>query len=153
MQSNKYVTWNAIMIRYFICIDTFCLDPLPRHIYLNAKSKKSDNPPLHAYIIYEWPLSNWHTCHVSLPALTRVMVGSTTIRLRTFHLRHFVYDISSMTLRLQTFCLLLYTRVQDSYTSNFCFSKSLFSSIPTSTYTMIPFINPTSTDTMIIQHI
>ena len=67
-------------------------------------------------------------------------------------------DISSTTLRLQTFrlqtlCLLLYTRVQDSYTSNFCFSKSLFSSIPASTYTMIPFINPTSTDTMIIQHI
>ena len=69
-------------------------------------------------------------------------------------------DISSTTLRLQTFCLqtfrlLLYTRVQDSYsiTSNFCFSKSLFSSIPTFTYTMIPFINPTSNDTMIIQHI
>ena len=62
-------------------------------------------------------------------------------------------DISSMTLRLQTFRLLLYIRVQDSCTSNFCFSKSLFSSIPTSTYTMIPFINPTSTDTMIIQHI
>src|SRR6218665_2337168 len=64
-------------------------------------------------------------------------------------------DIStgSTTFRLQTFRLLLYTRVQDSYTSNFCFSKSLFSSIPTSTYTMNPFINPTSTDTMIIQHI
>src|SRR6218665_3559464 len=62
-------------------------------------------------------------------------------------------DISSTTLRLQTFRLLLYTRAQDSYTSNFCFSKSLFSSISTSTYTMIPFINPTSTDTMIIQHI
>src|SRR6218665_2603507 len=66
-------------------------------------------------------------------------ISSTTLRLQTF--------------RLQTFRLLLYTRVQDSYTSNFCFSKSLFSSIPTSTYTMIPFINPTSTDTMIIQHI
>src|SRR6218665_199842 len=51
--------------------------------------------------------------------------GSTTIRLRTF--------------RLQTFRLLLYTSVQDCYTSNFCFSKSLFSLIPTSTYTMIPF--------------
>src|SRR6218665_3399170 len=67
-------------------------------------------------------------------------------------------DISSTTLRLQTFRLqtsrlLLYTSVQNSYTSNFCFSKSLFSSIPTSTYTMIPFIKPTSTDTMIIQHI
>src|SRR6218665_1822375 len=48
-------------------------------------------------------------------------------------------DISSTTLRLQTFRLLLYTSVQDCYTSNFCFSKSLFSSIPTSTYTMIPF--------------
>ena len=52
--------------------------------------------------------------------------------------------ISSTTLRLQifrpqTFRLLLYTSVQDSYTSNFCFSKSLFSSIPTSTYTAIPF--------------
>src|SRR6218665_1117148 len=41
---------------------------------------------------------------------------STTIRLRTF--------------RLQTFRLLLYTSVQESYTPNFCFSKSLFSSIP-----------------------
>src|SRR6218665_309043 len=79
--------------------------------------------------------------------------GSTTIRLRTFRLRHIVYDTSPTTHRLQTFCLLLYTRVQDSYTSNFCFSKSLFSSIPTSTYTMIPFINPASTDTIIIQHI
>src|SRR6218665_659030 len=53
-------------------------------------------------------------------------------------------DIWSMTLRLQTFRLqtfrlLLYTSVQDRYTSNFCFSKSLFSSIPTSTCTMIPF--------------
>src|SRR6218665_3976974 len=48
-------------------------------------------------------------------------------------------DISSTTLRLQTFRLLLYTSVQDSYTSNFCFSKSLFSSIPTSTYTVVPF--------------
>src|SRR6218665_2017868 len=39
------------------------------------------------------------------------------------------------------------------YASNFCFSKSLFSSIPTSTYTMIPFYQShTSTDTMIIQH-
>src|SRR6218665_2456124 len=48
-------------------------------------------------------------------------------------------DISSTTLRVQTFRLLLYTSVQDSYTSNLCFSKSLFSSIPTSTYTVIPF--------------
>src|SRR6218665_3960283 len=66
-------------------------------------------------------------------------------------------DISSTTLRLQTFRLqtlrlLLYTSVQDSYTSNFCFSNSLFSSIPTSTYSIILFINPTFTDTMIIQH-
>ena len=61
-------------------------------------------------------------------------ISSTTLRLQTF--------------RLQTFRLQLYTRVQGSYKSNFCFSKSLFSSIPTSTYTMIPFINP-----MIIQHI
>ena len=59
----------------------------------------------------------------------------------------------STTLHLQTFRILLYTSVQDSYTSNFCFSTSLFSSIPTSTYTMIAFINPTSTDTKIIQHI
>src|SRR6218665_3001415 len=66
-------------------------------------------------------------------------ISSTTLRLQTF--------------RLQTFRLLLYTSVQDNYTSNFCFSKSLFSSIPTSTYTMIPFINPTATDNMIIQHI
>src|SRR6218665_1742809 len=48
-------------------------------------------------------------------------------------------DISSTTVRLQTFRLLLHTSVQDSYTSNFCFNKSLFLSIPTSTYTMIPF--------------
>src|SRR6218665_1160563 len=45
-------------------------------------------------------------------------------------------DISSMTLRLQTFHLqtfrlLLYTSDKHSYTSNFCFRKSLFSSIPT----------------------
>src|SRR6218665_1316386 len=52
-------------------------------------------------------------------------ISSTTLRLQTF--------------RLQTFRLLLYTSIQDSYTSNFCFSKSLFSSIPTSTYTVIPF--------------
>ena len=58
-------------------------------------------------------------------------ISSTTLRLQTF--------------RLQTFRLLLmltlfsHTSVQDSYTSNFCFSKSLFSSIPNSTYTMIPF--------------
>src|SRR6218665_1506970 len=52
-------------------------------------------------------------------------ISSTTLRLQTF--------------RLQTFRLLLYTSVHHSYTSNFCFSKSLFSSIPTSTYTMIPF--------------
>src|SRR6218665_116697 len=51
-------------------------------------------------------------------------ISSTTLRLQTF--------------RLQTFRLPLYTSVQDIYTSNFCFSKSLFSSIPTSTYTMIP---------------
>src|SRR6218665_1388121 len=53
-------------------------------------------------------------------------------------------DISSTTLRpqtfrLQIFRLLLYTSVQDSDTSNFCFSKSSFSSISTSTYSMIPF--------------
>src|SRR6218665_3160414 len=52
-------------------------------------------------------------------------ISSTTLRLQTF--------------RLQTFRLILYTSVHHSYTSNFCFSKSLFSSIPTSTYTMIPF--------------
>src|SRR6218665_1506591 len=52
-------------------------------------------------------------------------ISSTTLRLQTF--------------RLQTFRILLYTSVQDSYMSNFCFSKSLFSSIPTSTYIMIPF--------------
>src|SRR6218665_920165 len=62
------------------------------------------------------------------------------------------YTLRLQTFRLQTFRLLLYTSLQDSYTSNFCFSKSLFSSVPTSTYTTIPFINPTSTDTMIIQH-
>ena len=68
-------------------------------------------------------------------------ISSTTLRLQTF--------------RLQTFRLLLYTRVQDSYTSNFCFRKSLFSSIPTSTYTMIPFYQSHfhCHDTMIIQHI
>src|SRR6218665_856546 len=36
--------------------------------------------------------------------------------------------------RLPIFRLLLYTSVWNSYTSNFCFSKSLFSSIPTSSY-------------------
>src|SRR6218665_72483 len=57
-------------------------------------------------------------------------ISSTTLRLQTFRLQTF---------RLQTFRLLLYTSVEDSYTSNFCFRKPLFSSIPTSTYTMIPF--------------
>src|SRR6218665_2759009 len=57
-------------------------------------------------------------------------ISSTTLRLQTFRLQTF---------RLQTFRLLLYTSVQDSYTSNFCFGKSLFSSNPTSIYTMIPF--------------
>src|SRR6218665_355274 len=144
MQSNKYVTWNAIMIRYFICIDTFCLDPLPRHIYLNAKSKKSDNPPLHAYVIYEWPLSNWHTCHVSLPALTRVMVGSTTIRLRTFHLRHFVYR------HFVYYCIPGYRTVihPTSVSANHYFHQFQLLLTP-----RFLFINPTSTDTMIIQHI
>src|SRR6218665_1407141 len=52
-------------------------------------------------------------------------ISSTTLRLQTF--------------RLQTFRLLLYTSVQDSNTSNLCFIKSLFSSIPTSTYTVIRF--------------
>src|SRR6218665_2615272 len=76
-------------------------------------------------------------------------------------------DISSTTLRLQTirlqiFRLLPYTSIQDSYTSNFYFSKSLFSSIPTSTYTMIrfyqshfqvgriPCINPGSIDIVFV---
>src|SRR6218665_939895 len=57
-------------------------------------------------------------------------ISSTTLRLQTIRLQTF---------RLQTFRLLLYTSVPERYTSNFCFSKSLFSSIPTSTYTMIPF--------------
>src|SRR6218665_350881 len=70
----------------------------------------------------------------------KVRPGSTTIRLRTFCLRHFVYR------HFIYRRLLLYTRVQNSSTSSFCFSKSLFSSIPTSTYTKIPFINPTSSD-------
>src|SRR6218665_3021162 len=42
-------------------------------------------------------------------------ISSTTLRLQTF--------------RLQTFRLLLYTSVQHSYTSSFCFIKSLFSLI------------------------
>src|SRR6218665_2471964 len=60
---------------------------------------------------------------------------------RQFVYGHFVYDTSSIDInfRLQTFRLLLYTSIPNSYTSNFYFSKSLFSSIPTSTYTMIPF--------------
>src|SRR6218665_560350 len=49
---------------------------------------------------------------------------------------HFVYGTSSTDISSTT---VLYTSVQDSYTSNFCFRKSLFSLIPTSTYTMIPF--------------
>src|SRR6218665_3183894 len=62
------------------------------------------------------------------------------------------------TLCLQTFCLptfaiLPHFSVWDCQTSNLCFSKLLFSPISTSTYSMNPFINPASTDTMIIQHI
>ena len=56
--------------------------------------------------------------------------SSTTLRLQTFRLQTF---------RLQTFRLLLYTSVYYSYTSNFCFSKSLFLSISTS---VIPFYQP-----------
>src|SRR6218665_4024548 len=40
----------------------------------------------------------------------------------------------TQTFRLQTFRLLLYTSVQKIYTSNLSFSKSLFSSIPITTY-------------------
>src|SRR6218665_746282 len=69
---------------------------------------------IHTYMTYGWFHDNSSTD-----------ISSTTLRIQTF--------------RLQTFRLLLYTSVQDSYTSNFGFSKSLFSSIPTSTYTMIPF--------------
>ena len=64
---------------------------------------------------------------------TKIKTNNKWVRFLWFH------DNSSTTLRLQTFRLLLYTSVQDSYTSNFCFRKSLFSSIPTATYTMIPF--------------
>src|SRR6218665_2269929 len=54
-----------------------------------------------------------------------VLCGSTTIRLRTFRLRHFVYRH------------FVYYSIPACRTV--CFSKSLFSSIPTSTYTMILF--------------
>src|SRR6218665_2693756 len=75
-------------------------------------------------------------CNIMLTLRTRVF-----LYIQRFH-DNSSADISSTTLRLQTFRrqtfrLLLYTSVEDSYTSNFCFSKSLFSSIPTSTYTMI----------------
>jgi len=71
--------------------------------------------------------------------------------------RQLVYRSSSTTISLQTFGLptfglLPHLSVWGSHTSNFCFSKSLFSSIQTSTYTMIPFYQSASTDTMIIQH-
>src|SRR6218665_2580612 len=53
---------------------------------------------------------------------------------RQFVYGHFVYDTSSTDFSSTT----VYQRV-GSYTSNFFFSKSLFSSISTSTYTMIRF--------------
>ena len=57
------------------------------------------------------------TAHLNVPLVTEMRfhdnsstdISSTTLRLQTF--------------RLQTFRLLLYTSVQDSYTSTFCFSK------------------------------
>ena len=64
----------------------------------------------------------------SVHALT---LGSTTIRQRTFRLRHFVY-------RHFVYRHFVYHCIP-ACTSNFCFRKSLFSSIPTSNYTMIPF--------------
>ena len=117
----------------------------------------SGSPPLSTYrcclfrLPWEYPIN----IQLHLPVCKGTPACITVLPLITciwFH-DNSSTDISSTTLGLQTFRLLLYTRVQDSYTSNFCFSKSLFSSIPTSTYTMIPFINPISTDTMIIQHI
>src|SRR6218665_3582471 len=54
-------------------------------------------------------------------------IWSTTIGLQTFG--------------LQIFGLLPHISVWDSHTSNLSLSKSLFSSNPTSTYTMILFIN------------
>src|SRR6218665_2667937 len=75
---------------------------------------------------------------------------------RQFVYGQFVYDTSSTDISstdILSITVYQLARVQDSYTLNFCFRKSLFSSIPTSTYTMVPVINPTSTDTMIIQHI
>ena len=66
-------------------------------------------------------------------------------------------DISSTTLcletfRLPTFGILPHFSVWDCHASNFYVSKSLFSTIPTSTFTMNSFINLVSTETMIIQH-
>src|SRR6218665_567026 len=81
-----------------------------------------------------------HLSVSELPCQTRVMIwfhdnsstdiSSTTLRLHSTDISS--TDISSTTVYQD------FTSVQDSNTSNFCFSKSLFSSIPTSTYTMIP---------------
>ena len=62
-----------------------------------------------------------------------------------------VYDTSFTDISSTT----VYQRVAQLYcTSNFCFSKSLFSSIPTSIYTMIPFLSiPLPLTLLIIQHI
>src|SRR6218665_460586 len=71
-----------------------------------------------------------------------VAAGSTLCTVpRQFLYGHFVYDTSSTDISSTDIRLLLCTSIQDSYTSNFCFSKSSFSSIPTSTYTKIPFLS------------
>src|SRR6218665_3951923 len=69
-------------------------------------------------------------CCILIPKFAKFLCFTTSaecdINIHGFH-DNSSTDISSTTLRLQTFRLLLYTSVQDSYTSNFCFKKSLFS--------------------------
>ena len=96
-----------------------------------------------SFVVICWLMAVLQMCcqlgSVCLPS------GTWKLSFKTAALCNSIYGISffwlwySLTIRLRTFRLLLYTSVQDSYTSNFCFNKSLFSSIPTYTYTIIPF--------------
>src|SRR6218665_574288 len=84
-----------------------------------------------------------------LKDLVGLSIDSTTIRLRTFRLRTSTVisstDISSTTVYQRTrqlYIQLLFQQITIFINSNFYLG-----------YTMILFINPTSTDPMIIQHI
>ena len=80
--------------------------------------------------------------------LRLVLVGSTTIRLRTFRLRHFVYRHFVYRLFVY-YCIPAYRTVihPTSVSANHYFHQ--FQLLLTLWFL---FINPTSTDTMIIQH-